>query len=76
MSSSEAPPPVDACVTLSASPICWSAAIESPPPTTVVPSQSASAYATRRVPAANGAISKMPIGPFQKTVLAVFATVS
>ena len=33
--------------------------------------QPATASATARVPAANGASSKAPIGPFQKTVRAV-----
>ena len=47
-----------------------SAAAESPPPTTVVPSQRAIASATARVPAANGSSSKAPIGPFQNTVRA------
>ena len=37
ISSSDAPPPVDRWVTLSASPKRWIAAAESPPPTTVVP---------------------------------------
>ena len=44
------------------------AATESPPPTTVVPRQSATASATACVPAANGASSNTPIGPFQNTV--------
>ena len=44
------------------------AAAESPPPTTVKPSVSAIASATARVPAANGATSNTPIGPFQNTV--------
>src|SRR5689334_2554317 len=68
ISSSDAPPPVDRCVTLSARPKRWSAAAESPPPTTVVPGAAAMASATARVPAANGSISNAPIGPFQKTV--------
>ena len=37
MSSSEAPPPVETCVTLSVRPKLRSADTESPPPTTVVP---------------------------------------
>ncbi len=39
---------------------------ESPPPTTVVASVAAIASATACVPAANGASSNAPIGPFQK----------
>src|SRR5205823_7686042 len=71
--SSEAPPPVETCVTLSASPISAIAAAESPPPTTVrVPRfvASASAWATARVPAAYSGASNIPIGPFQNTVAA------
>ena len=45
-------------------------ATESPPPTTVVPAQAARARAIAKVPAANGAFSNRPIGPFQNTVLA------
>src|SRR3712207_5966322 len=67
-SSSDAPPPVDTWLTRSVSPNCASAATESPPPTTVVPSQSATARATASVPAAKGGSSKAPIGPFQNTV--------
>ncbi len=52
------------------SPSVRTAAAESPPPTTVRPSTAVSAWATAFVPAANGAISKTPIGPFQKTVRA------
>src|SRR5271155_412469 len=62
-----APPPVDRWSTESSSPNCASAAAESPPPTTVTPLASAPASATARVPAANGANSNAPIGPFQKT---------
>ena len=70
--SSEAPPPVEmwvmalgACPSASPPPPsrrrrrCWSRRL------------SASASAIAIVPAANGATSKMPIGPFQKTVRAV-----
>ena len=46
ISSSDAPPPVDRCVTSSSSPNCFSAAALSPPPTTVVPSQATTASAT------------------------------
>src|SRR6476469_9545557 len=51
-----------------ASPNATTAATESPPPTTVVAGDAATASAIARVPAANGASSKTPIGPFQKTV--------
>ena len=68
ISSSDAPPPVERWSTLSASPNCASAAAESPPPTTVVAALAATASATARVPAANGASSNAPIGPFQNTV--------
>ena len=51
-------------------PACVTAATESPPPTTVWPGQAATASATARVPAANGASSNAPIGPFQNTVRA------
>ena len=47
------------------------AATESPPPATVVPGAAAMAWATERVPAANGSSSNAPIGPFQNTVPAV-----
>ena len=67
-SCSEAPPPVDMWVIWSSRPNCASAAAESPPPTTVTASVAATASATARVPAANGASSKAPIGPFQNTV--------
>src|SRR5262245_16249882 len=50
--------------------ICRTADALSPPPTTVKPPHPATASATVRVPAANGAISKTPIGPFQHTVRA------
>src|SRR5262245_13741187 len=66
--SSDAPPPVDTWVTAATFPARRSAATESPPPTTVVPLQAAIASATASVPRLNGSISKMPIGPFQKTV--------
>src|SRR5690606_38845992 len=66
--SSAAPPPVETWVRRSARPNWASAAPESPPPATVTASDSAIASATARVPSANGAISKAPIGPFQNTV--------
>src|SRR5690606_9927806 len=52
-SSSEAPPPVDTCPKRSASPARWTAATLSPPPTTLVPGEAATACATPRVPFAN-----------------------
>ena len=67
-SSSDAPPPVDMWSTWSARPNWAIAAAESPPPTTVVAELAAIASATARVPAANGASSNAPIGPFQNTV--------
>ena len=72
--SNDAPPPVDTCVIRSATPACSIAAAESPPPTIVVaPGSSASARATATVPAANGASSKTPMGPFHTTVRAVWS---
>ena len=50
------------------------AAPESPPPATVAAGEAAMASATARVPSANGAISKAPIGPFQNTVPASMIT--
>src|SRR5262249_13746418 len=69
--SSDAPPPVETCEILSATPASLTAATESPPPTTVVPRLSARALATPRVPAAKRGFSNIPIGPFQNTVWAV-----
>src|SRR5207244_2512580 len=68
--SSDAPPPVEMCVILPLTPAFATAAIESPPPTTVVPCTDATAFATSTVPFANASISKTPIGPFQTTVFA------
>ena len=56
---------------LSATPAACTAATESPPPMIVVPCTAATAWATPIVPAANGAISNTPIGPFHTTVFAV-----
>ena len=67
-SSSAAPPPVETWLIRSATPAWLTAASESPPPTTDAAGESATARATASVPAANGAISKTPIGPFQKIV--------
>ena len=55
----------------SARPNWLTAATESPPPTTVVPLQSATAFATSSVPLANSGNSKTPMGPFQITVFAL-----
>src|ERR1700752_1077525 len=69
--SSDAPPPVETCVSLSSMPA--TAATEAPPPTTVTAPfcpASTSAFATARVPASNGGVSNTPIGPFQKIVFA------
>ncbi len=57
----------------SARPDCWTAATESPPPTTTVAPRlatSASTPAIPSVPVANAATSKIPIGPFHSTVRA------
>ena len=43
---------------------------ESPPPTTEVADEAATALASATVPVSNGGFSKMPMGPFQITVLA------
>src|SRR2546425_1129073 len=69
--SSDAPPPVETCVSLSSIPA--TAATESPPPMTVTAPffpASTSAVAIARVPASNGGVSNTPIGPFQKIVFA------
>ena len=70
--SRDAPPPVEMWPNWSSRKPSWrTAAAESPPPTTVSAPfsvTSTSASARRRVPAANGAISNAPIGPFQNTV--------
>src|SRR4029079_1205770 len=72
--SSDAPPPVEMCVIRSLTPALATAAIESPPPMTVVPFTAATASATSIVPFAKASISKTPIGPFQITVLACART--
>src|SRR4051812_16442383 len=67
--SSEAPPPVEMCVILSATPEAWIAATESPPPTIEVALEfSATAWAMCIVPWAKGASSKTPMGPFHTMV--------
>src|SRR5262249_41495722 len=67
MNSRDAPPPVLTWSMRSASPKRRTAAALSPPPTTVNPGQPATASATARVPAANGATSNTPIGPFHSS---------
>ena len=69
--SKDAPPPVEICVMAWLQSVRASAAMVSPPPTTVVPVQAATARAISTVPWRNGGISKTPIGPFQTTVRAV-----
>src|SRR5438105_7218584 len=68
--SSDAPPPVDINVILSASPACLTAVTESPPPTIVVAPNCAIASAIAIVPSPNSGISNTPIGPFQRIVSA------
>src|SRR5829696_958975 len=68
--SSEAPPPVEMWLISPSSPSLLTAATESPPPTTLVASLSATAFATPSVPFAKASISKTPMGPFQKMVRA------
>src|ERR671920_840383 len=68
--SSEAPPPVEMWLIRSSSLSLLTAATESPPPTTLVAPLSATALATPSVPFAKSSISKTPMGPFQKMVLA------
>src|SRR5213083_2779288 len=69
--SSEAPPPVEMNVILSASPACFTAVTESPPPMMVVAPDWASASAIAIVPSAKSGISKMPTGPFHRIVFAL-----
>src|SRR6266478_4690631 len=71
--SREAPPPVEMCEILSATPDWWTAATESPPPTIEMAPLSvaaATALATSIVPLAKMGISNTPMGPFQTMVLA------
>ena len=70
INSSDAPPPVEMKVILSASPACFTAVTESPPPMIVVAFERASASAIAIVPVANAGISKTPTGPFHKIVFA------
>src|SRR5687767_6636848 len=74
MNSSDAPPPVLTWVIFSVRPKPSTAATESPPPTMVTAPALVRLATTRAiwlVPSANCAISKTPIGPFQKMVLAL-----
>src|SRR5579859_2902135 len=71
MNSSEAPPPVETWLSLSARPACSTAWTDSPPPTTVVALEPAIAWATPSVPAAKRGSSNTPMGPFQSTVPAL-----
>jgi hypothetical protein len=43
---------------------------ESPPPTTEIAPEPATAFASATVPVSKGGFSKMPMGPFQITVFA------
>src|SRR5207244_12163472 len=69
-SSSEAPPPVEIHEIRSATPASCTARTESPPPTTVKPSQTATARATAKVPSANRGHPKTPTGAFKTAVRA------
>src|SRR5205823_8680454 len=69
--SSEAPPPVEINVILSARPACLTAVTESPPPIIVVAPDCAIASAIAIVPSPNSGISKTPMGPFHKIVSAL-----
>src|SRR5579864_8144967 len=72
--SREAPPPVEMCEILLATPDWCTAATESPPPMMeVAPAvvAAATALATSSVPFANAGISKTPMGPFHTMVLAL-----
>src|ERR1700680_3417035 len=68
--SSEAPPPVEMCEILSATPADFTAFSESPPPTMDTAPESATAFAIATVPLSKGGFSKTPIGPFHTIVLA------
>src|SRR5690606_37666765 len=69
--SSDAPPPVEMWVILSATPARSTAATESPPPTMVVACASARARAMAIVPSEKASHSKTPMGPFQTMVRAL-----
>ena len=68
--SKEAPPPVEICVILSANPIFFTAAAESPPPIIVFASIVERSLAIEFVPIENCGNSNNPRGPFQITVFA------
>ena len=63
--SSDAPPPVEMCVILSANPAFSTAAAESPPPIIVVASISDNTFAIAFVPIANCGNSNSPNGKSQ-----------
>src|ERR1051326_8826534 len=68
--SRDAPPPVDTCVIFPLTPAALIAFSESPPPTIEVAPEPATALASDTVPLSKGGFSKIPIGPFQMTILA------
>src|SRR5580693_9129893 len=72
--SSDAPPPVEICEIWSPTPADLMAFSESPPPTTEVAPEVATACASATVPLSNGFFSNTPMGPFQITVFAVRMT--
>src|ERR1051326_28297 len=76
MNSRDAPPPVEMWLILFANPDAFTASTDSPPPTTVMASASATARAIAIVPFANGSFSNTPIGPFQKTMRAFLSAAS
>src|ERR1019366_2770168 len=67
---SDAPPPVETWLILSATPALLMAFSESPPPTTEIAPDSATAFASATVPLSKGGFSNTPIGPFQMIVFA------
>src|SRR5579862_7504764 len=68
--SNDAPPPVEICEILSATPADFTAFSESPPPTTDTAPDAATALASATVPRSKGGFSKTPIGPFHMMVFA------
>src|SRR5689334_9713313 len=72
--SSDAPPPVEMCEILPATPADLTAFSESPPPTTDTAPDSATALAIATVPLSNGGFSNTPMGPFQTMVSAPATT--
>jgi len=73
-SSSDAPPPVERKLNLSAELNLLAAVTESPPPTIVSASAFATASVRAIVPFAKLSISNTPIGPFQRIVFALATT--